>query len=101
MKKYLGFKKRSLFSLAAIALAFTMVSPLSIYAAEPVDQSDLALQSVGVTREEAIAMFGLTEEEAANMTYGAVAERARSIDYSVVNPLMKEWTDKWNRTINN
>ena len=43
----------------------------------------------------------LTEEEAANMTYGAVAERARSIDYSVVNPLMKEWTDKWNRTINN
>lgn len=72
MKKYLGFKKRSLFSLAAIALAFTMVSPLSIYAAEPVDQSEVALQSVGVTREEAIAMFGLTEEEAANATFYCV-----------------------------
>lgn len=43
----------------------------------------------------------LTKEEAANMTYGDVANRARSIDYSVVNPLMADWTDKWNRTINN
>lgn len=31
----------------------------------------------------------------------AVYARSRSIDYSVVNPLMKDWTDKWNRTINN
>lgn len=43
----------------------------------------------------------LTAEESASMTYGDVAARARSIDYSVVNPLMADWTDKWNKTINN
>ena len=43
----------------------------------------------------------LTPEQSANMTYGDVAERAKSIDYSFVNPLMAQWTDQWNRTINN
>lgn len=42
----------------------------------------------------------LTEEEAQNLTYGDVADRARAIDYSFVNPLMEEWTDLWNRTLN-
>ena len=47
------------------------------------------------------AMVELTPEQSANMTYGDVAERAKSIDYSFVNPLMAQWTDQWNRTINN
>ena len=42
----------------------------------------------------------MTEEEAQNLTYGDVADRARAIDYSFVNPLMEEWTDLWNRTLN-
>lgn len=42
----------------------------------------------------------LTAEEAENKTYGAIAETAKSIDYSFVNPLLVEWVDKWNRIIN-
>ena len=42
----------------------------------------------------------LSEEEAANLTYGVVAEKAKVIDYSFVNPLMTDWTDQWNRIIN-
>ena len=42
----------------------------------------------------------LSDEEAANMTYGAVAEKAKTIDYTFVNPLLEEWTDQWNRILN-
>ncbi len=42
----------------------------------------------------------LSDEEAANMTYGAVADKAKAIDYSFVNPLLPEWTDQWNRILN-
>lgn len=42
----------------------------------------------------------LNEEEAASLTYGVVAEKAKVIDYSFVNPLMADWTDQWNRIIN-
>lgn len=42
-----------------------------------------------------------TEEEAKNMTYGKVAEGAKALDYSFVNPLLNSWIDQWNRIINN
>lgn len=42
-----------------------------------------------------------TEEEAKNMTYGEKAENAKVLDYSFVNPLLNNWIDQWNRTINN
>lgn len=42
----------------------------------------------------------LDEETAKNLTYGKVAENAKSIDYSFVNPLLDEWIDKWNRILN-
>ncbi len=42
----------------------------------------------------------LSEEEAANLTYGKVAEDAKVIDYTFVNPLLAEWTDQWNRILN-
>lgn len=42
----------------------------------------------------------LTDEESANLTYGEVAENAKSIDYTFVNPLLTEWTDQWNRILN-
>lgn len=41
-----------------------------------------------------------TEEESANMTYGASAENAKVLDYSFVNPLLSSWIDQWNRIIN-
>ena len=40
-------------------------------------------------------------EQAANMTYGEKANKAKALDYGFVNPLLNEWIDKWNRTINN
>lgn len=43
----------------------------------------------------------LTPAQAANKTYGDVAKRARAVDYTLVNPLMKEWIDNWNRALNN
>lgn len=42
-----------------------------------------------------------TEEEAANMTYGETAESAKVVDYAFVNPILNDWIDQWNRTINN
>ena len=42
-----------------------------------------------------------TEEEAANMTYGAVAEGAKALDYTFVNGQLNSWIDQWNRIINN
>lgn len=42
-----------------------------------------------------------TAEEAANMTYGDIVTSAKSIDYSFVNPILTDWIDQWNRTLNN
>jgi putative spermidine/putrescine transport system substrate-binding protein len=42
-----------------------------------------------------------TEEEAATMTYGEILDKAKTVDYLFVNPLLNEWVDKWNRTLNN
>lgn len=42
----------------------------------------------------------LSEEAAANKTYGAVAERAQSIDTKFVNEQMADWLTKWNETLN-
>ncbi len=42
----------------------------------------------------------LNEEEAKNLTYGPMVDNAKTIDFSVVNPLMPEWIDKWNRMMN-
>lgn len=42
-----------------------------------------------------------TEEESANMTYGDTANNAKAIDYTFVNPILNDWIDQWNRTLNN
>ena len=41
-----------------------------------------------------------TEEEAKDMTYGETADNAKIVDYSFVNPILNNWVDQWNRTIN-
>lgn len=43
----------------------------------------------------------VAEENAKNMTYGVVAENAKVLDYSFVNPVLSDWIDQWNRIINN
>lgn len=42
----------------------------------------------------------LTEELQENKTYGDVAERAKALDYSIINPLMEDWIDQFNRLFN-
>ena len=42
-----------------------------------------------------------TEEESQNMTYGDAAEKVKVVDYAFVNPILNNWIDQWNRTINN
>lgn len=42
----------------------------------------------------------LSSEESKNLTYGDVIEKSNTIDYKFVNPLMKDWIDKWNRILN-
>ena len=42
----------------------------------------------------------LTPELAANKTVGDVARRAKMVDFSVINPLMGAWVDRFNRLMN-
>ena len=42
----------------------------------------------------------LDEATAQFKTYGDVASRAKALDYSVINPLMSEWVDNYNRLMN-
>lgn len=43
----------------------------------------------------------VSKEDSENMTYGPAAESAKVLDYSFVNPVLSDWIDQWNRTINN
>lgn len=43
----------------------------------------------------------LTEEEAENKTYGDVADRAKAVDFKMINENLGSWIDQWNRTMNN
>lgn len=42
----------------------------------------------------------LTPSEATNKTYGSVAKRAKTIDFSFVNKEMPTWISKWNKIMN-
>lgn len=42
----------------------------------------------------------LTEEEAASKTYGDVADRAKAVDFHLINDNMTDWVDQWNRIVN-
>lgn len=42
----------------------------------------------------------LNEEDAKNLTYGDIVEKAKTIDFKFVNPLMNEWINNWNRIMN-
>ena len=34
------------------------------------------------------------------MTYGDVAERAKIVDFKLVNENLKDWIDQWNKLLN-
>ena len=42
----------------------------------------------------------LNKEDAKNLAYGDIVKNAKTIDYKVVNPLMNDWINKWNRVMN-
>lgn len=46
------------------------------------------------------AKVKLSAELAENKTVGDVAARAKMVDFSVVNPLMTSWVDRFNRLMN-
>lgn len=43
----------------------------------------------------------LSEEEIGEKTYGAIADRAKPVDFKMINENMANWVDQWNRTMNN
>ena len=43
----------------------------------------------------------LSEEESANKTYGEIAERAKPVDFTLINKQMTSWVDQWNNLMNN
>lgn len=42
----------------------------------------------------------LTEEQASVMPYGDAANALKTVDYGFVNPILANWIDLWNRTLN-
>lgn len=42
----------------------------------------------------------LTKEEATGLTYGAIVDNAKTIDFKFVNTVIDEWVNTWNRIMN-
>jgi putative spermidine/putrescine transport system substrate-binding protein len=42
----------------------------------------------------------LSDKDAANLTYGDSANKAKALDYSFINKQLTSWIDKWNRLYN-
>lgn len=42
----------------------------------------------------------LTDDVAQNKTYGIIAEHAKTLNYEIINPLMPQWIDRYNRLMN-
>lgn len=42
----------------------------------------------------------LDEKQAENKTYGAIATRAKTVDFTFINDQMASWIDQWNRIMN-
>lgn len=60
------------------------------------DKTTKALNEAPTNNQVTVA-----EENSKNMTYGPVAENAKVLDYTFVNPVLSDWIDQWNRIINN
>ncbi len=65
-----------------------------------ISQELQSVTSLSLNEGPTNAKVQLTDEQASQLTYGVVAEKAKVIDYSFVNPLMESWTDQWNRILN-
>jgi putative spermidine/putrescine transport system substrate-binding protein len=42
----------------------------------------------------------LSDDQANNKTYGAIADRAKTVDFTFVNKNLSDWVDQWNRIMN-
>ncbi|MGL5330939.1 MAG: polyamine ABC transporter substrate-binding protein [Peptostreptococcaceae bacterium] len=42
----------------------------------------------------------LSEEDAKNLAYGEIVDNAKVVNFDVVNPLMNDWINNWNRIMN-
>lgn len=57
-------------------------------------------KALSLNEAPTVGTVELTEEEAGNMTYGAIADRAATVDFDFVNSQLTDWIDQWNRLIN-
>lgn len=57
-------------------------------------------KALSLNEAPTVSTVELTEEEAGNMTYGAIADRAETVDFDFVNGQLTDWIDQWNRLIN-
>ena len=84
MRNYLRFGKRFLSKIIAGVLSISMLSSIPVFAAESVPEvqndNTLTFEEVGITREEAIEMFELTEEEAERATFYVIEDAATSTE---------------------
>ncbi len=63
--------------------------------------AETELRTAKVLNEAPVnSKVALTAEVAANKTVGDVAARAKMVDFTVVNPLMADWVDQFNRLMN-
>jgi putative spermidine/putrescine transport system substrate-binding protein len=86
----------------------TYVTPVGTYANFNImsvnknsKNKDLAYKYMNYRLSADLQNVVFTDEEAANMTYGDTAKNAKTIDYTFVNPILNDWVDQWNRTLNN
>ena len=90
MKNYFKFKKRSLSKVIAGILSLSLFAAFPSFAAEPSSSSDfLTLEEAGMSREEAIEMFDLTDEEATKSTFYVIDDSMFSSDiqtFSTIDP---------------
>lgn len=57
-------------------------------------------KALSLNEAPTVSTVELTDEEAGNMTYGAIADRAATVDFDFVNGQLTDWIDQWNRLIN-
>ena len=91
MKQSIKFWKRSLSKVIASILSLSLLTSVPVFACESTDESELALQAAGVSREEAIEMFDLTEEEAENVKFYCMDSSPSSIQSRGVIDVNNPW----------
>lgn len=74
-------------------LAYTFVN-------ERISKESQKTKAVSLNEGPTNSKVVLDEKQASNKTYGKVADRAKTVDFSFINDNLSDWVDQWNRTMN-